>query len=170
MHVKKPSTLRPAASLRMSALGLGCVKTRRCATAIEFDARKNILVTLQFFAFSHSQGQKRTFALQKLCPLNPRKRTLFDAHGSAENLGARLTVQRALPFHRTGVINHCVSFALWYRRKRAKVDQGGGIFRTSGRSARGWKLEISIDDLAAARKSTGLGHLGRRFHRIYHVT
>jgi alanine racemase len=33
--------------------------------------------------------------------------------------------------------------------------------------------EISIDDLAAAGKSTGrevLSHLGRRFHRIYHVT
>ena len=33
--------------------------------------------------------------------------------------------------------------------------------------------EISIDDLAAASKSTGrevLSHLGRRFHRIYHVT
>ena len=33
--------------------------------------------------------------------------------------------------------------------------------------------EISIDDFAAASKSTGrevLSHLGRRFHRIYHVT
>ena len=33
--------------------------------------------------------------------------------------------------------------------------------------------QISIDDLAAAGKSTGrevLSHLGRRFHRIYHVT
>ena len=33
--------------------------------------------------------------------------------------------------------------------------------------------EISIDDLAAASKSTGrelLSHLGHRFHRIYHVT
>jgi alanine racemase len=30
--------------------------------------------------------------------------------------------------------------------------------------------EINIDDLAAARKSTGLGHLGRRFHRIYYAT
>jgi alanine racemase len=33
--------------------------------------------------------------------------------------------------------------------------------------------EISIDDLAAASQSTGcevLSHLGRRFHRIYHVT
>jgi alanine racemase len=33
--------------------------------------------------------------------------------------------------------------------------------------------EISVDDFAAASKSTGrevLSHLGRRFHRIYHVT
>ena len=33
--------------------------------------------------------------------------------------------------------------------------------------------EITIDDLAAASKSTSrevLGHLGRRFHRVYHVT
>jgi alanine racemase len=33
--------------------------------------------------------------------------------------------------------------------------------------------EISVDDLAAATKSTGrevLSHFGRRFHRIYHVT
>jgi alanine racemase len=32
--------------------------------------------------------------------------------------------------------------------------------------------EISIDDLAAASKSTGrevLSHLGRRFHRIYYA-
>jgi hypothetical protein len=56
------------------------------------------------------------------------------------------------------------------------IDQGGGVFRTSGHSAprlEGSCLsapEISIDDLAAARKSTGLGHLGRRFHRIYDVT
>src|SRR5262245_40990319 len=33
--------------------------------------------------------------------------------------------------------------------------------------------EFTIDDLAAASKSTGrevLSHLGRRFHRLYHVT
>jgi len=33
--------------------------------------------------------------------------------------------------------------------------------------------EITIDDLAMAGKSTGrelLSHLGRRFHRVYHVT
>jgi alanine racemase len=33
--------------------------------------------------------------------------------------------------------------------------------------------EFTIDDLAAASKSTGrevLSHLGRRFHRVYYVT
>jgi alanine racemase len=33
--------------------------------------------------------------------------------------------------------------------------------------------EFTIDDLAAASESTGrevLSHLGRRFHRVYHVT
>jgi alanine racemase len=54
-----------------------------------------------------------------------------------------------------------------------------GFFGPADIRHRGWKLvtlvgpEISIDDLAAASKSTGrevLSHLGRRFHRIYHVT
>jgi hypothetical protein len=59
------------------------------ACPILVDVRKNILVTLQFFAFLHSQGHKRTFAVSALlpiatakadsckspCPLYPQKQT-----------------------------------------------------------------------------------------------
>ena len=81
--------------------------------------------------------------------------------------------------HRMGVINHCIPFVLWYRRKRAKGCSGRRrFFRPADMGPR---LEcplvalvgpeISIDDLAAANKSTAretLSHLGRKqlnFHR-----
>jgi hypothetical protein len=49
------------------------------ACPILVDVRKNILVTLQFFAFLHSQGQKQTCALQKAMSALPLKGDLCDA-------------------------------------------------------------------------------------------
>ena len=66
----------------MSALGLGCVKTPTSHKRSRINVRQNhlsvrkdsqaclilvglrniILAAFQFFAFSHSQGQKRTYA------------------------------------------------------------------------------------------------------------
>jgi alanine racemase len=77
---------------------------------------------------------------------------------------------------------------LWYGRKRANIHSNpakGGFLLTidvtdlsDPTAARFGEMvtligpEISIDDLAAASKSTGrevLSHLGCRFHRIYYA-
>ena len=86
------------------------------------------------------QAKNLGISATRLCPLLAQSGLLRCTRVSGHGNCAAIRPLSARRYHRTGVINHCIPFALWYRRKRAKGCSGWRrVFRPADMD-RGWNV------------------------------